>query len=265
MREQERVIELNNSGVFLLMAGEDGKAICRLRDSLAVLKSVVYPSASSNNTIEEIRNGATAHIGRIQAESLIGLSCFSQENQMASTSHQAYMNGTESNYEIPFSCHIPVTVGLRGLQNDSQAFIYSRPFTFNSIVSTRDLDHFLHVHSAVVIFNMALAHHRIGKSTGKRSFLEKAILFYDMCLELLENSGPHIGNAKLVELASLNNASLLRIEFGDHFVARRGLDLLSSLLVSADTALLSQMNEDDVRGFLLNIMLMQHALAAAAA
>ncbi len=245
------------------MAGEDGKAICRLRDSLAVLKTVVHPSPPNamleGNNIE----APSCTTLNVDMESLLGLSCFPFDNQMESTSRRIRLETTMN--ESPCSSHLPLSVGLPGLQHDSQAFIYSRPFTFKNILSSRDLDIFLHVHSAVVIFNMALAHHRIGKSTGKRVFLEKAVLFYDMCIELLENCDEQTGSARLIELASLNNASLIRIEFGDHSVARRGLDLLSVLLVRADSEILASLNEEDVRGFLLNVMLLRHALAAAAA
>jgi hypothetical protein len=164
------------------------------------------------------------------------------------------------------SCHFhPMAVGVSGLQKDSHGFIFSKPFLFHGSQSSRDFSRLIHLHGAVIIFNIGLAHHHIGKSTGYQSYLEKAVLFYDSCLQLLAKINRLIGNAVLLKMAALSNTSQLRFELGEHIVARQGLNLLSASMIGADPDVIVNLSKEDNDGMIFNILFLRQGTTASAA
>ncbi len=164
------------------------------------------------------------------------------------------------------ACHSLAPIKLDGLHQDSFAFIYSRPFIFTGHLSSRDLDQFLPLHGAVAIFNMALAHHRQGKTMRCRKLLDKAVLLYGMCLQILGSGEWQHGIAVLVDAAALNNMAQLHFELGNQCEAQKGLDQLSVLLFGrCCVETVASLDEEGLEGFLLNILLSKPPTVALAA
>jgi hypothetical protein len=281
MQDEMSIACMNNEAVHLLIAGEDERALRLLRESLVLMKGFVDPRPPFRDTDASIPPMTTKDsLFRLSSSSsAAALSFFTTTATPSDANHTSIRTSSSSSQQCcdgRCSSHLPSTLRLTGLEEgaeSSQTFIYSKPFVFPDELSSKDLGCFLHIHCAVVIFNMALAHHHMAKSVihsqycAARSFLDKTIALYDMCLELLENCDPQLGNARLVELAALNNVSQLRFEAGDHVAARKGFDLLAVLMFGASFCpfVLSHFEEGDVRGFLLNIVLLQPSTVALAA
>jgi hypothetical protein len=115
-----------------------------------------------------------------------------------------------------------------------------------------DLD--IHVSSAAVIFNLALAHQSKGEET-------RAEQFYALVLQLLFNDLCHWRTAVVIKLASILNLSQIRIANGDFENAREGLKQQSGFL--RRTASFSE--EPEVHGLLMNVLLLTAPTVARAA
>lgn len=273
---------MNNEAVRFLIAGDNDRALRLLREALVLMKGFVDPRPPfcSNSILPQKESSFGISSSALPFFPLTELSSNSIQNHPnIATLSSSSATRTLQCCEGRCSSHLPSSIKLTGLEEGaetSQTFIYSKPIVFpdEQLSSRDDLGCFLHVHCAVVIFNMALAHHQMmARSTnirncgGNRALMDKTMALYDMSLELLENSDPALGNARLVELAALNNVSQLRFEVGDHFAARKGFDLLAVLMFGSSFCpyMLSHFEEGDVRGFLLNIVLLQPSTVALAA
>jgi hypothetical protein len=154
---------------------------------------------------------------------------------------------------------------LSGLHDGSQPFIYNRPFCFSKNLASNSFNSHLHLYGAVVLFNIALAHHRIGKLIKSQSYLEKATMFYDSCFEMLETRGARLGCFTIMKMAALNNASQIRLELAECKVARMSLDLLVNVMADAEPDALASLSKEEAGGFILNILLLRNGVPTAAA
>jgi hypothetical protein len=122
-----------------------------------------------------------------------------------------------------------------------------------------DLD--IHVYSAAVIFNLALAHHRLGMQ-GDELYQQKALKLYTMVLKVLDDSLIEFRAAITVKLATINNLTQIRFAKGDYEQAREGLDHLAGFLRIANGEVLA---EPQVAGLLMNVLMFRAPKVAAAA
>jgi tetratricopeptide (TPR) repeat protein len=250
----------NNSGICDLLTGENDDAIRNFRNSLALLKFEVNRAISRDEVLDRKADFPALSQSRKERNLL----CLS-----LSLTHQALgdpiapINDAIFQSEgCSFYLH-PALAKLVSLE-ETGAFIYSRPLTIFGRLSLED-DHFLPIHSAVVIFNLALAHHQKSKVTGVRKLLEKAIALYDLCLELLHQDERQHLVVVFIESAVLNNTSQLHFEMGDYYGARKVMDQLSALLGAGYYDVLTRFDEEAVQGFLLNILLLKTCAVASAA
>ncbi len=123
-----------------------------------------------------------------------------------------------------------------------------------------DLD--IHVYSAAVIFNLALAHHRLGMQVGNEAYQQKALKLYTMVLRVLDDSLIEFRTAIMVKLATINNLTQIRFAKGDYEEAREGLDHLAGFLRVANGEVLA---EPQVAGLLMNVLMFRAPRVAAAA
>lgn len=95
--------------------------------------------------------------------------------------------------------------------------------------------------------------------------MEKALVLYDSCFELLESRAGRSGGVTLIKMAALNNSSQIRFETGDNFTARKMLHLLAVVIADAESDARAPMSEEDTDGFILNIVLFRYGMTTAAA
>jgi hypothetical protein len=116
----------------------------------------------------------------------------------------------------------------------------------------------VHVYSAAVIFNLALAHHVQGSKNSQN----KAQKLYATIMKLLDERVGHMQSAVLLKLACINNMAHIRFESGEFDRVQDGLGQLSTLLKSTDEGLLEGA---EVQGLLMSVLLFKKPNVAAAA
>jgi hypothetical protein len=143
--------------------------------------------------------------------------------------------------------------------NSSETIVFNQAIIIPSDGEQSEID--IHVYSAIVIFNLALAHH-LQASKGDTACMAKAEKFYAMVLKLVDDGACHMRIAVVVKLASINNLSQIRYAKGDFEHARDGLDQLSSFLRRTNQALFE---EPQVQGLLMHALLLKAPKVAPAA
>lgn len=258
MNTLQVVTDSNNQGVALLVMGEADKAVRYFKEALAILKQAVFhPNAIISVQDAFLADSRKASEGSTMGSSRDALVSYGKESNIELSSQ------TDRHKTAELDRRRQITVPVPGL-HDRDSFIYNHALTCPCDIAREDLEFYIHVHSAVVIFNMALAHHRKGKTHRLPSLLRKAICLYDMSLALLEN-GPSKGTGLLVKVACLNNKAQINHAHGEYTEARVSLDQLSRIILANGNSGALILDESDVEGFLLNLLLLNPPQVAQAA
>ena len=118
---------------------------------------------------------------------------------------------------------------------------------------------------AVVEFNMALSLQVLSRRWGER-FLCNAIRVYDHCLGHLHASGCDIDSCNTLFFAALNNKAAIFYDMSNFDMARDVLgDLLKGINECRKSGSLTSIDNEDLEGFLFNVMLFKGACIAPAA
>ena len=150
--------------------------------------------------------------------------------------------------------------------------VFKRALKLSPFLPTFLDDQSVSLMAAVVIFNLALAHH--VQQQGPTGFLidqnissEKAVALYEMALKLIENEVAFSLQtervAMFVNLASMNNLLHLHVSYGSHGLVRTTLNRLSFFLRKYNTCL--HLTEIELQEILLNMFFLQSSSKAAAA
>ena len=150
--------------------------------------------------------------------------------------------------------------------------IFKRALKLSPFLPTFLDDQSTSLMAAVVIFNLALAHH--VQQQGPTACLidqklssEKAAALYELALTLIENEVTfNVHTARvvmLVNLAGMNNLLNLRVTYGGDDLARTVLNRLSSFLREYNSCL--HATEIELQEILLNMFFLQSSSKAAAA
>ena len=276
MNQVDYAVRLNNEAVSLLLAGNDQQAVECLTKSVSLMKRVLARATSHGAPSPSSSSG------------FIGLST-SQSSRASGPISPSSASSVDSSI-----CIHHASSSLAGLA-DRQCYIYNQALTisnmdcdgvFSSSSSSCHIESYAQVYSAVIIFNMALAHHR-GRRNGNKKCADRAIVLYNMIMRLLRHSGTS-GTAGVVKFATINNLSQLRFEQGHYSQAREGLDYLSTLMLGAAPAVTSpaavssisastttttsaghidqaNLEKDDIRGLLMNVLFVNAPKIAPAA
>jgi hypothetical protein len=153
------------------------------------------------------------------------------------------------------------TVELPGFQGAQEAFIFTEAITIPENGDQSELD--TQIYSAVVIFNLALTFHREGKN-GKIKSMVKAQKLYTMVLKILNNQCMN-RVAVIAKLASINNLSQIRFDCGKYELAREGLDHVSAFLRASGNTNNTMLEEPEIQGLLINVLLLKAPVIAPAA
>ena len=241
--------KLNNEGVEAMKRGDEAVAVTSLAKAIKLLKQNVASSSTPTN------NSNPASDDDDENDTKKTSSCLSQA--------QHY------------------TVALPEMGDEQQSFIFNEAIIVSTPSPYDDEDEevseeHVHVYTGIVIFNLALAHHRKAKSsqitTGRCGCLTKADKLYGMALKIL---GHDFSNtiSVLVKLASINNMAVIRFEMGDSERAKSGLQHLSKMLQQCSdlTPNMScatdspMFQEPQIKGLLMNVLLLRAPRVAPAA
>jgi hypothetical protein len=231
----------NNQGVSLLAAGKSQAALFSLHRALTTVKQVAGSHTDMDD--EEEPDGSV--------------------NEPASDTF-AVVEVDET------SCSLELSSG--------DGYCYGRPLLIHSATTSESAPcdtTSLTIYSAVILFNMAIACHHVGRS-GKESAFKRAAGLYAMSIQILsgEMDGA-FGEARrlssVVSLLALNNrAQILYHELCDYAQCRRCLKDMARLIQGNQAsrvvpALQSSLAGRDVEGILLNLMLLKVPSGAQAA
>jgi hypothetical protein len=121
------------------------------------------------------------------------------------------------------------------------------------------------LYSAIVLFNMALASHHQGRLLGNEKALKHASLLYSVAAKLLSGSSMSDNmSATILTLLALNNKSQIHYTQCEHIQSVDCLKKISKIMGSVEV-LYSVLNHEDLKGLLLNTMLLNVPTAAQAA
>jgi tetratricopeptide (TPR) repeat protein len=162
--------------------------------------------------------------------------------------------------------HIPIESVLVSIDS---SFVYKRALRI-SPTDTGPSESTLSEESAAIVYNLALAYHLMGLE-GAASLLEKSLKFYQIAFAINVRKGDSshsnklTGGVNLINLAILNNSGQINHELLDYAASRQCFRLLSSRLhLLSNFGFQGVLEENDCKGFILNLMLSEPDIAAAA-
>jgi hypothetical protein len=156
------------------------------------------------------------------------------------------------------------TVELPGFQGGQDSYIFADAIKIPEHAGDQTVID-IQIYSAAVIFNLALAVHREGNTIDNASPMAKAQKLYSMVLKVLNNQYMNNRVAIVVKLAAINNLSQIRFDCGEYELAREGLDHLSTFMRTSDSTNNAMLEEPEMQGLLMNVLLMKAPVIAPAA
>jgi hypothetical protein len=162
--------------------------------------------------------------------------------------------------ELPF-CQS--TLAIPDLQ-DMHFYIYDHGIMLTGAANGEN-DEMLPLYSAAILFNLALASHREARLHGEERAFKKASKLYSVAVSILNGSSmSNEMSHTLLTVLALNNKSQIHSDQCEHVQSVDCLKAISRIMGSVD-GIYSVLNEEDVKGLLLNSMLLNVPTAAQAA
>jgi hypothetical protein len=179
-------------------------------------------------------------------------------NKVETTSCSGMTLSTEA-VTLPF-CESPATVpGLESMQ----CYVYDHGIMITD-TNNEESDKLLSLYNTIVLFNLALASHREG-SLGHEKSLKKAFLLYSMIVQLLDGATiPGDMPTTILTLFALNNKAQIHYEQCEYIQSVDCMEEISEIMSGVD-GLDSNLNTNDIKGLMLNVMLLNVPTAAQAA
>jgi hypothetical protein len=149
-------------------------------------------------------------------------------------------------------------------------FVYNRSLLLSIVTKVSDLDELSAIiltASVSMIFNMAIAWHEFGQSTGSERYLAKAGELYDIVLSILDSTDsiPDDESFAVLKCLVLNNrAQLYYYEQCDYVQSERCADGMRHLLLSTDV-LEAYLDVEEVDEMRMNAVYLQPPMVAPAA
>jgi hypothetical protein len=159
-----------------------------------------------------------------------------------------------------WSCN-PRKRTLHEAKQAGSSFIYSRALYIPAAKNPEEVDY--SEESAAIVYNLALSFHLIGTESNSEA-LDKAIQFYEIASAI--RSRKSLTKLEVIDLALLNNMGQICVETFNYNAARVYFNDLSDRLASLNHCgfLTECLEQHDCDGFVLNVMIEEPSLAAAA-
>jgi hypothetical protein len=175
------------------------------------------------------------------------------------TSCSTGMDLSSEKAALPFFCES--TFAVPGL-HDMDFYTYDHGIM---LTTNEESDEMLTLYSAIVLFNLALASHQQGRLLGHEKALKKASLLYSVTAKILSGSTMSEDmSATILTLLALNNKSKIHCDQCEHSQSVDCLKTISKIMDSVQV-LHFILNQKDLKGLLLNTMLLDVPTAAQAA
>lgn len=227
-------MQLNNDGASCLSNGEEDRALVAFKHALIIIQRELPPSG-------------------VEGDEISG-------NEAEESSTDADTNSAlHGSRKIKLT---PVQVECPSLEN---SYVYNRALAVHGGQGGKGKKE-MNLLSAVIIFNMALLHDLRGIRCKSTKYRVRSLRLYEMCYGLLEEFDRktlHIDTIMLLSIVCLNNMSQVTLSEGDFSRCQWMMRTLQSLLTSQSKS--NQLNEHDIRGLMLNVMMMHPPTSASAA
>jgi hypothetical protein len=258
---------LNRVGVDALVQGSEDVALKSLAASMTVLKHVLTAATSSS-------------MPNVQ---------WQQELQQSPPKRRRFFEPSAGTVKLP-SIHLGANNNNNDKtdnddhDNDDHSILFHQGILFsaedcsstsNGQWTTTGPDEVL-VCTAAVVLNLALCYHRKGEKSGLAAFTTKAEKLYSMALQLLGSSNNSCNNNStlcilglVLQLASLNNLLGIQWESGnyqhDHRQQEGILAQIRQFLIHNNIGTIPWLQEANIQGLIMNIMLLKPPQVAPAA
>ena len=236
---------MNNNAASFLAVGQDMEAIELLRKTFDLL------SDECNSIMDETEEEIQSPMHPVEAHGTSLVPLFNLFNTSSST-----------------------------VTHPESSFVYNNGFVLTSKAGD-NCDHDIStIMSATVIYNMALAYHRLAISAPEspccRGWIFKATTFYEQAIELslleIQSTGGLDHDTSItIAVASYNNLGQINFDFlSDHDAARRCFESVSylmecSLSCGTESQEASPFSPDDWEGILSNLVFVDVLTASVAA
>jgi len=145
--------------------------------------------------------------------------------------------------------------------SDEASFVYRRALII--VPSSGYPSHGCQEESRAIIFNTALSYHLLALQRNCSRIMARSLSLYQIADDFGKRKDePKLEGEKLVEAVILNNVGQLCIECYNYDIARRCFNELSKRIISLNQS--GYLEKCDCEGFLLNLLLEEPTLAAAA-
>lgn len=149
---------------------------------------------------------------------------------------------------------------------EAHHFVFEKPLTFTAARSILTDPGQISFVIAVIEFNMAMCLHLQSRQLLSDKTLFSSLHVYDCCLEHIARSGCSREHSQLILFAALNNKAALLYEISSFQMAREVLKALSDEITKCkNTGFLYSIDDNDLEGFLFNVMLLKGVCVAPAA
>jgi hypothetical protein len=237
----ECAARLNNDAVDRLMAGDNQIAMARFKKSAALLRrGVLLNQAARQQKVSRPVNLLQEQLAPI------------------------LLSPPDPIEDI---CIHHASSPLFRLTDRQSYYIYNHALHFSlDDYSLENFESSTHILSAMILFNLSLAFHRVYEQNGKKACARRAITMYSMVLKVLKNDSSTAGTAAVVKVATINNMSQLRFQEGDYGQAQQSLVELSQRLHFLKSRCPQELFKDDeFRGIMLNVLFFRAPRVAGAA
>jgi tetratricopeptide (TPR) repeat protein len=216
------VFGLNSRAAALIRHGDNKRAIALLVKAVSLISSHLDGDESPEDSVT--KPGTSARIERINFEGAVA-------------------NTT--------SVVISVTSPLEFPMSSSATPYYNRPFLLELSSSEYSITDMAEK-CAHILFNMALAYHQEGVTTGKSKRTLKALLLYQQALLALEGSVIQKSSKLiLLFLAIVNNMAHIQVEIFDADGLQRSRAMLHAIMFHEDRA---ELDAESRSFFFLNML-----------
>jgi len=210
----DKIERLNHHGVKMMAIGDDWKARKSLMGAILIATKLL----DKNKTITRI---STARTIKKQTQSTIR----STTRKFVSKTQQILSTGiplptidsdvSTNSFSSPCEC---TEIELEST-SDGGFYTYNRAIIFHaspvseSDISTANVDLFFY--SAIIMFNLALCHHRRGVRIGKNILLRKGLVLYSKCVLLMKRYLRYVGGTHFILVSACNNQAHICLEHAD--------------------------------------------------
>jgi hypothetical protein len=221
------------------------------------MNSIKYACSLNNQGVDLLVSGESSRAITV-FQSAVGL--LQKEVRGTETTCRTEVDESCNDASLPF-CES--TSPVSGLQ-DLHFYVHDHGIMISDNVNGES-DVMISLYIAIVLFNLALASHCEGIALGRAKLLKKASVLYSLVVKLLTcYTMPKDACTTILTLLALNNQAQIHYEQCEYAQSVGCMKYISTIMGGC-RGLDSALNQEDLEGLQLNVMLMGIPSAAQAA